>query len=95
MVYYTLYVEAYENYDVAPSDYLQFDRKEFFEILDILNCLAFYYLPIRSLRVVQYGYSKYKFSSSLTNTVILNSFTITYPGNNMAYGPIFTLKKEY
>lgn len=94
MVYYTLYVDAYENYDVAPSDYLTFDRKEFFEILDILKCLAFYYLPIRELRLVQYGFCRYKRGSTPCYTVRLNSFKITYPGNNMAYGPIFTLEKD-
>jgi len=93
MVYYTLYVDAYENYDVAPCDYLKFDRKEFFEILDILKCLAFYHLPIRELRLVQYGFCRYKRGSEPCHTVTLNSFKITYPGNNMAYGPIFTLEK--
>lgn len=87
MIYYSLYVEAYENYDVAPSDYLQFDRKEFFEIFDILKYLAFWTLPIISLRVVQYAYSNHR-------TERLNSFKITYPENNTAYCPIFTLEKD-
>jgi len=94
MVYYALYVDAYDNYDVAPCDYLQFDRNEFFEILNILKCLAFYPLSIRSITLVQYGYCTYKQSNSMTNTIRLNSFKVTYPGNNMAYEPIFTLEQE-
>ena len=94
MNYYALYVEAYENYDVAPSDYLQFDRKEFFEIIDILKRLVYYPIKIRSINLVQYGYCTYKFSSCLTNTVRLNSFKVTYPGNNMSNNPIFTLEKD-
>lgn len=93
MVYYALYVEAYENYDVAPCDYFQFDRNEFFEIINILNRLAFNPLSIRSITLVQYGYCTYKYGISRTNTVRLNSFKVTYPENNMANEPIFTLER--
>lgn len=87
MIFYTLYVRAYNTFEIGKSDNFDFDRTEWSEILKLIEALKYYPVKIRDYYVVQYAFNEH--TREVEN---LNSFDIKFPGDNMIYEPYFVLR---
>ena len=91
MIYYSLFVRTSLDDELFSSDYLNFDRVEFNDCLFIIKNLYYLYPS----RVIDIELKQFAFNENIDELSIqLNSFRVTFYGNNLIYDPIFTLKKD-
>lgn len=93
MISYSLYITAKassDKKDIYNRDYFNFDRVNFEDCFCIIKNLFLYPGIITRIRLVQYA-----FNDNIDSYVVkLNSFKVTFYGNNFISEPIFTLEKD-
>jgi hypothetical protein len=90
MICYSLFIHTKLDDTNYNTDYLNFDRENFEDCLCIIKNLFCYPSKVTRIRIVQWAFNE----NVDTFGVLLNSFKVTFTGNNFMNEPIFTLEKD-
>lgn len=90
MIYYSLFVHTKSRKNDFDRDFLTFERENFIDCYYLILFLYRYPAFVTRIRLVQYSCNE-----NIDEAFVeLNSFKVTFPGNDLFNKPIFTLEKD-